>query len=150
VVESSTVLISSSVIKSTPVDPSSSVFASTQFILTSSVIERTIKISPVYETSPVNIANSTININPVPTNSPVVSSMKQSTQASQATNNDDQIGLILGIVVAGSAAVVMTIAAIVLTATTIYNSHVKRTQIIQNDALSIGLEYLDQTLSTHV
>jgi hypothetical protein len=76
--------------------------------------------------------------------------MKQSTQASQATNNDDQIGLILGIVVAGSAAVVMKIAAIVLTATTIYNSHVKRTQIIQNDALSIGLEYLDQTLSTHV
>ena len=141
--------------KSTAVDQSSSVVASTPAIQSGSVTEST-RVVSVYASSSVNGANSVtrrssgIDFTLVPTSSSVVNAMEQTTQTSQLASNDDQIGLILGITVAGSAAVVMIIGAIVLTATTIYNSHVKRTQIIQNDAISIGLESLDNTLSTHI
>ncbi len=95
-------------------------------------------------------SSSVVNVNPVIRSSSVVNSMAQSIQAGQPTSNDDQIGLILGIVVAGSAAVIMAIGAIVLTVTSVYNSHVKRTQIIQNDAVSIGMESFDKIFPTHV
>lgn len=85
--------------------------------------------------------------------------MAQSTQVitnqfnttEQPKSTDDQIGLILGIVVAGAAGVVISAAVIVLTVMSLYNSHVKRTNIVQNDADNIYMESLDDKIfPTHI
>lgn len=78
------------------------------------------------------------------------SSVTQFTKGNPSKGNDDQIGLILGIVVAGSAAVVIAIAAIILTVISLYNSHVKRAQIIQNAATNIHMESIDKIEPTNL
>ena len=136
-----------------PVDISSSVIDISLPLKTSSVIKST----PVIINSPVFNSSPAIDVNTVFHSSSVVHgtsvnknrSMTQPTQATP-TQSNDQIGLIIGIVVAGSAAVVIAIAAIVLTVMSLYNSHVKRSQIIQNDATNIHMESIDKIEPTHL